>query len=214
MMRYLLLTIITMIFITMTSVFAIDSYTLQVKTKDFIFIGIDPSTESSFNNSDIYYIRDDGSLIIDLTNSEFDSENQTVWRKDGSGLIFSRNSMRKYKGYNEEQSSTSFWEMTLSANGRILSSHELFQMDELFDRPLRVDQWLLSPDERTIAFVPTFEQSFLYIIDIKTHALSQINTPIEQAVYQPYHWSADSTTLGFSATVCTPNDNKCDTDYW
>ena len=180
---------------------------------DFIFIGVDPRTQDSYNNKDIYYLRSDGSLLLNLTDTEFESENRAYWNADGSGLIFSRNSVVAEEN-GVMLSSTALWEMTIDDNGNILSETLLFTMQNLFNDPTRVENWYLSPD-KTMIFFSTFQAGNLYLVDIYAPTLITLPLPAEQTIVTAERWSKDGESVNYVNAICPQvGSGACDNEYW
>lgn len=178
----------------------------------FIFIGVDPNTNGTYYNRDIYYIRVDGTPPINLTKTEFDSENKAYWKNDGSGVIFSRNSV-----VTEENglalTSTSFWQIEVDRVGNVLGEQFLFDMQEIYEIPMRVENWYLSPDQTRIFFSPLVTQH-LYIVDLQAPSLNQLLLPEEQTIVTAEDWLDNETVLYSNAICPTEASGACDSEYW
>jgi Tol biopolymer transport system component len=182
--------------------------------RDFVLPAVDPRTFDAGENCDLYLIRSDGSQIVNLTDTQLDSENRAVWSADGRRLYFSRNSVGWYSGYAEMQSSTSFYVMDVSEDGENLGERLLFRMSDVFERPLRVEEWVLSPDEQTIAFQPydyispdgeTFDWDVitLYSVGIDGSNLRQLIVGESMQVHgETALWSPDGDEIAFSSRAC------------
>jgi Tol biopolymer transport system component len=193
----------------------LSSFALHAQTeRDFILPAVDPRTFEAGDNCDLYLIRSDGSRVVNLTDTALDSENRAVWSSDGRRLYFSRNSVGQYQGFSDEQSSTSFYVMDVSEEGENLGERLLFQMSDVFGRPLRVEEWVLSPDEQTIAFQPydyippdgaLFDEDAITLYSVAvdgTNLRRLIVGPWMQVHGETLQWSPDGAEIAFSSRIC------------
>jgi len=197
------------------------SITAQIATaqnntpaRDLLFIGIDPKTLNAGRNSDIYLIRSDGSRVTNLTNTPLDSENHAYWSADGTKIYFSRNSVAVYPGSAEEQSSTSFYVMDISPDGKKTGERLLFHVSDLVGQPMRVEDWALSPDEQTFVFIPNNESlGGTYLVNLDgTEPRERIEKGVVSTVI-PLEWSPNSNEFAYIRNDCKASlTNLC--PYW
>lgn len=204
---------ILLLWIVLLSSFMLHAQT-STSARDFVLPAVDPRTFDAGENCDLYLIRSDGSRAVNLTDTEFDSENKAVWSADGRRLYFSRNSVGRYSGYADLQSSASFYVMDISDEGENLGERLLFHMSDVFDRPTRVEHWVLSPDEQTVAFqpydyVPPDGEPFddegitLYSVGIDGLNLRRLIVGQSMSVHSDtVQWSSNGDKIAFSNRVC------------
>ncbi|MEP6985864.1 MAG: hypothetical protein ABI970_09710 [Chloroflexota bacterium] len=171
--------------------------------RDFLFIGIDPKTLNAGRNGDIYLVRSDGSRVVNLTNSRLDSENHAFWSADGTKIYFSRNSMALYSGSTDEQSSTSFYVMDISDMGEKTGERLLFNLSDVMGQPMRVEDWVLSPDEKNIVFIPNNESlvGTMFVNIDGTNVYEALPVGVASTIF-PLQWSPDSTEFAYQKNDC------------
>lgn len=183
--------------------------------RDFLYIGIDPQTLKAGQNSDLYLVRSDGSRMINLTNTPLDSENQAFWSADGKHIYFSRNSVAIYPGSPTEQSSTSFYEMSISDTGEKISERLLFHLSDVLGKPMRVDNWLLSPNEQKALLIPNDESLVgTYIVNMDG---TDLRERIAKGVASNYiwpRWSPDSKEFAYKTSECLRTTSNYACPYW
>ncbi|MBI1278985.1 MAG: hypothetical protein GC179_12725 [Anaerolineaceae bacterium] len=182
---------------------------------DLMVIGIDPKTLDGGKNSDIYLVRSDGSRTVNLTDTPLDSENKAYWSADGQQIYFSRNSVARYAGSTEEQSSTSFYVMDISDTGEKTAERLLFHLSDIIGKPMRVEDWALSPDGQLLAFIPEDEEAGgTYVVNIDG---TNLNERFKKGVVSTsvwLQWSPDSREFAYKTNECL--DLRLDTPcpYW
>ena len=214
--RFLILTLL----LTLSVVTQAQGTVEENEPRDFLFVAIDPRTAETAQNSDIYLIHSDGRGVVNLTDTEFDSENHAVWSADGKRIYFSRNSMGRYTGFTGEHSSTSFYIMDVSPEGENSGERLLFELSEVFGRPVRVENWTLSPDEQTIVFGPYLdspaeeESLSLYLASLDGISIRRLVLNGSVTLYDERGlWSPDSQEIAFLGQVCT-DAGLCHGEYF
>lgn len=185
----------------------------QVSTPnvDFLYVAVDPNTGVA-RNRDLYLISSDGSNVTNLTNTSTASENDAAWSTDGTQVYFTRNTL--INTADGAQTDTSLYLMDVSSEGENRGERLVFRFRDLIPNTaaLRVENWVLSPDQTHIVFVPYFSDT-VYLMNVDGANLQTFVTELDNAVGLVY-WSPDGREFAYTKAWRFDDDEQSDFYYW